>query len=602
MRRCAELERRIERAELLLQNLFGITGDLKGLFHYFHIMIPDRTGGKLNAVYHNIVLICQDIQRILGIQRLKSALGHGEWIMGKSDLLGFRIDLEHREIVHEAEAVCILLVQVQSHTQLVADLAGIVVGQSLHIRDKEDGVADRKVCQAPQLLLLFLGDKLVDGTLIAAVLQHLKIAQSAHADALGKFQHLFMLTLGELLRYIDTADSLSMEGLKGAGLEEFREIDDPQRISEIRLICTELQHGILVTDDGVGCLCNKASLRRKLPEDIRQHLFAHPENILLSSKAHLEIQLIELSRGTIRPGVLITKAGSNLEILIKAGNHQQLLILLGCLGQCIKLALIPARWHNIVSCALRRRRAENGRLNLHKAHILHLSADIRNHLGTEQDVILYLFIPKVQEAVLQPDILPDLAGGHDLEWKLTVHPAQDIDGMSLQLDGSRGDPGVVGFFVPVLHHALYGNGLFLYDAVQQCCIPEDNLHNAVHIPEIHKGYASVIPDILYPARQTDMLSYVRLTHLVHCLVTIDVLRFHFSFLVFLFFLFLLFLIVYHLICFSCLLSSFLLSSFLLSTFSIILSVLFFTFCLFSSCALFIFLFLFIPFCTFHSSA
>ena len=96
-----------------------------------------------------------------------------------------------------------------------------------------------------------------------------------------------------------------------------------------------------------------ASLWGKFGKGGGKHFLAYPEHILLGGKAHFKIQLVELPGGAVCPGVLIAETGGNLEILIKAGYHQQLLVLLRRLGQGIKFALVFAGRHNVISGALR---------------------------------------------------------------------------------------------------------------------------------------------------------------------------------------------------------------------------------------------------------
>ncbi len=62
------------------------------------------------------------------------------------------------------------------------------------------------------------------------------------------------------------------------------------------------------------------------------------ENIVLLDKAHLEIELIELTRQTVGARVLVAETGRDLEIAVEARHHQQLLVLLRRLRQRIELA------------------------------------------------------------------------------------------------------------------------------------------------------------------------------------------------------------------------------------------------------------------------
>ncbi len=87
-----------------------------------------------------------------------------------------------------------------------------------------------------------------------------------------------------------------MERFERTPLEKCRQIDDAQRIPEIRLIGAKLKHCLPVTEHGIRRLCHPVSFRRKFAENRGQHFLAHTEYILLRGKTHLEIQLVELSR------------------------------------------------------------------------------------------------------------------------------------------------------------------------------------------------------------------------------------------------------------------------------------------------------------------
>ena len=127
-----------------------------------------------------------------------------------------------------------------------------------------------------------------------------------------------------------------------------------------------------------------------------QYFLAYPEDILLGHEAHLEVQLIELSGRSVCSGILITEAGSDLEIFIKTGSHEQLLILLRCLGQRIEFSFKFSTGNNIVSGTLGRRSTQDRGLDLQKSHVRHLLAQITDHLGTKYNVVLYFCISKIK--------------------------------------------------------------------------------------------------------------------------------------------------------------------------------------------------------------
>ena len=181
-----------------------------------------------------------------------------------------------------------------------------------------------------------------------------------------------MEALGHLGVYLDGTHGLTMEGLKRTSLEKLCEINNTKRVSQIRLIGAELQHCLLIADDRIRCLCDLIPFRRKFFKGCGQHFLTDLEHILLRRKAHLKIQLVKFSGRAVCSGVLITEAGRNLKILIKAGYHEQLLILLRCLGQRIKFSFKLTAGHDIISGTFRRRRTQNRGLDLQKSKLCHL--------------------------------------------------------------------------------------------------------------------------------------------------------------------------------------------------------------------------------------
>ena len=120
-------------------------------------MVTYCAGGEFHTVAYDVVLISQDLQRIHGVQCFQTALGHRERIVGKSDLLRLGIQLKHREIVHIAETVSILLDQIQLLAQLGTDMTCIVVRLILFVRNEEDGISGRKSCHFCQFSLHLFG-------------------------------------------------------------------------------------------------------------------------------------------------------------------------------------------------------------------------------------------------------------------------------------------------------------------------------------------------------------------------------------------------------------------------------------------------------------
>ena len=100
----------------------------------------------------------------------------------------FLIVLVHREIVDKAEAERIFLHEAELLAQLIADLTRIERRLYLLVGDEVDRIADLQMRDVLQFLLHICRNKLVDRSLEGSVLQHLEIAEAAHADGLRELQ------------------------------------------------------------------------------------------------------------------------------------------------------------------------------------------------------------------------------------------------------------------------------------------------------------------------------------------------------------------------------------------------------------------------------
>lgn len=72
-------------------------------------------------------------------------------------------------------------------------------------------------------------------------------------------------------------------------------------------------------------------------------------HIVLFDERHLAVYLIELTAMSVGTRIFITKTRSYLVVLIQSSNHQQLFVLLGCLGERIKFTWIDAARDHIIS-------------------------------------------------------------------------------------------------------------------------------------------------------------------------------------------------------------------------------------------------------------
>src|SRR5690606_27807854 len=121
--RCAEPESVEKTAEAFLELSAVIAGDLEGLDHHLRQVVPDSARGQFHPVTDDVVLPRLDGEGVLGLQRLQTALGHGEGIVRELDLPRLLVQLVHREVDDPAELEDVLLDQVQLLADVSASLA-----------------------------------------------------------------------------------------------------------------------------------------------------------------------------------------------------------------------------------------------------------------------------------------------------------------------------------------------------------------------------------------------------------------------------------------------------------------------------------------------
>ena len=190
--------------------------------------------------------------------------------------------------------------------------------------------------------------------------------------------------------------------------------------------------------------------RRHLPvgelgEQAVHHRLDGREHVLLGDEAHLDVELVELARAAVGAGILVAKAGCDLEVPVEAGDHVELLVLLRRLRQGVELARMQARRHQEVARTLGRRGGQDRRLELGEALLVHVAADARDHPRAQHDVALHLLAAQIEEAILEPGLLGIVALGVDLQRQgfgrrvqgERVHDQLDLAGRQRRVDRLR---------------------------------------------------------------------------------------------------------------------------------------------------------------------
>ena len=137
------------------------------------------------------------------------------------------------------------------------------------------------------------------------------------------------------------------------------------RVAQVRLVGAVAQQGV-----GEGDARERG--RRHLPvgelgEQAVHHRLDGREHVLLGDEAHLDVELVEFARAAVGAGVLVAKAGCDLEVPVEAGDHVELLVLLRRLRQGVEPARMQPRRHQEVARTLGRRRGQDRRLELGEA-------------------------------------------------------------------------------------------------------------------------------------------------------------------------------------------------------------------------------------------
>ena len=420
--------------------------------------------------------------------------------MAEFQFTAFIANLVHGEIHNPAELIA-LLVHVSRHSrakglnQHACGFGGTFTGRNHNQRIRLQVQHLFQLC--PHAV-----DKLGNAASQFALFVHLEpvcLAAGLHL-AIGK--QLFHLLAGQrAIRNIHHLHSLALQRLKLAVFKQSRDIFACQVNAQVRLVRAVNLQRCVVGDAPEGGRGGHI-VGAELGKDRRQNILQNGKHILLGGKGHFHIQLIELAGAAVAAGVLIPEAGRDLEIPVKAGGHQQLLELLGCLRQCVELAGMLPGGYQVIPGALGGGGRQNGGGDLQKAMLGHGGAQGGHHLAAQDDVVFHSRIPQVQIPVFQPLGFVSLPAAVDFKGQAVVAAAAkyfDFVGHHLNVTG-----GLLGIFAcPLPDNALHADGGFLVQ------IPDDGHHlfgfnhhlsGSVKVPQHYKGkIAADFPDIFHPA-------------------------------------------------------------------------------------------------------
>ena len=507
MRGCAVGEGVVHGGELGLDVGLAQTHHLEGLDHDLRVVVPHGTGGGFVAVDNQIVLVGLDGQQLVHIalgvlQRLQAALGHGEGIVAEFQSAGFLADLVHGEIHDPAQGI-LLLVKVAGNplAQQGADDTGGLLGNSLLARRHADEAAGLQIQLGGQRVLA-LRKELGNAAGEISVFVHLYPAGLAAGLDFHVGQELVdpFSRLGEVVHGYGL-DGRALEGGEAAALHLGGDVLNFQIDTQVGLVGAVALHGFIIRNVAEGGGGDPLVLA-ELVEHGHQHVLQNAQHVRLTGEGHLHIQLIKFAGGAVGTGVLVPEAGGDLEVTVKAGGHQQLLELLGCLRQGIELSGVVPGGHQIVPGTLRGGGGQDGGGDLQEAMLCHGLPQGGHYLAPEDDVVLHRRVPQVQIAVLQAGGLVGLPAAVDGERQLVVlAAAQHLNFAGHHLDLAGGQLGVLA--VPLPDGALHGDGGLLVDGLQQGHHVgglRHHLSGAIEVPDHGEGQLTAyLPEVFQPA-------------------------------------------------------------------------------------------------------
>ncbi len=170
--------------------------------------------------------------------------------------------------------------------------------------------------------------------------------------------------------------------------------------SQVRLVCAELPHGLVVGHARKG---NRQIDTRSRKARLHK-LLHHAEDRVLLREAHLQIHLRELKLA-VGAQILVAEAPCNLKIPVEARDHQDLLEDLRRLRQRIELAGMHAAGHQKIARALGRGLGQDRGFDLEEALLAQALANGQRDLVAQAEVVLHLGPAQIDVAVFEPHFL-----------------------------------------------------------------------------------------------------------------------------------------------------------------------------------------------------
>ena len=238
----------------------------------------------------------------------------------------------------------------------------------------------------------------------------------------------------------------------------------------------------------------------------------HTHDVVLVHEGHLGVDLGELGLA-VGAEILVAEATGDLEVAVKARDHEQLLVELGGLGQGVELAVVDTGRNEVVSCSLGRGGDEAGGLDVDEAVLGVVVTGQLGDLGAGHDVVGHVGTAEVEVAVLEAKLGLDGAVLHDLKGR-GLGGGEDLQLGNGDLDLTRGDVLVHGTLAAGTDNAvgtenkLGADSECLVEGLAVGGIVKGQLDDTASVAEVDEDEGTQVSLLLGPAHDADGLADV----------------------------------------------------------------------------------------------
>ena len=235
---------------------------------------------------------------------------------------------------------------------------------------------------------------------------------------------------------------------------------------------------------------------------------------------HLQIDLGKFCLA-VGAKILVAEAAHNLEILVEAGDHQNLLEHLWRLRQGVETAGLDAARNKVITRAFGRGARHVGRFNVEKALSAKIVANRLRDFVPHLDVELHGIAPQIDVTVLEAHFFVRQNRFSGKKWRL-LGVVEDAQLVNQQLDFASGDVLVESRRIAPLDRAHHGDdvlvaqgfGFLVCSGVE--FLIHDHLRDAATIAQVNEDEAAQVAAAVDPSHKHGLVAGIggtqRATH------------------------------------------------------------------------------------------